>query len=112
MKYLKLFEDDIVDPFDEKGWDIQEGPIKIKDIKELKLGDGVMCDNVGMGNWYIRENKEGTVVDIKLKSQEVGVDFHDYINGHNCDDDGKDGHCWYVGISVGQMNSDYNIRKI
>ena len=113
MKYLKLFEDiDFTEDWEEE----DESPINIKDIKELKLGDRVMCDNMGWGTGAgssSRTNKEGTVIDVKPITQ-VGIEFDDNINGHTCYGQGKDEYCWYVGMKhlAVLQTRDYNIRKI
>jgi hypothetical protein len=38
--------------------------------------------------------KKGIIVDDN--SAEYGIEFKDYIGGHNCNGKGRLGHCWYV----------------
>lgn len=63
--------------------------------KKYKIGDRVKCTKEYDDKSEI-VNKLGNINEL-CDNGEVCVEFDKNIGGHN-GDDGKDGHCWYLGI--------------
>lgn len=64
---------------------------------ELKIGDRVKVSTPHLGktgNKKIRNGMTGTVK--KLIENFAGVEFDDYMGGHNGSWGGKQGYCWYL----------------
>ena len=66
--------------------------------KELKIGDRVKIISLkDLSKWKndkIKIGMKGTVKE--AVSGMAGIEFDEYINGHNGYWEGKDGYCWYV----------------
>ena len=64
------------------------------DIREefcYSIGDEVIIEHGGSGRIIaIKQNC--------FQTAWVGVEFEEYISGHNCNGAGKDGHCWYFPV--------------
>ncbi len=57
---------------------------------DFKIGDRVIY----IGSGSIMHGKRGVVVD--MSHTEVGVDWDDFISGHNCTGRARSGHGYYV----------------
>jgi len=100
FKFVKVVSVNESINFDEDDWDYMEDDpteyskkLTQKQIRQLKIGDRVMCDNPGQ----IRMNDvRGTVVEqYDDWNQRIGVEFDMIIpRGHA--DCGKNGHCWNI----------------
>jgi hypothetical protein len=67
----------------------------------VEAGDIVEVVSVGACSTKIYLGMQGVVVDRKTGDQIfVGVDFFDYVDGHDCSNcKAHKGHGWYVGMS-------------
>lgn len=70
-------------------------------MSDLKIGDKVrVIPEPALSGIDRNKNvigKTGTVKDLpKTNVGNVGVEFDDYVNGHDGLWNGKDGHCWYI----------------
>ena len=63
-------------------------------MNELKVGDRVEVIGVGICRNTIKTGMRGTVR--LIREWLIGVEFDEYMGGHNGIWDGKDGYCWYV----------------
>lgn len=63
----------------------------VGDRVEVIAGFENLIDNI-----YINEGMLGTIIDIDDADHKVGVQFDDYIKGHNAVGKGKKGYCWYM----------------
>lgn len=63
---------------------------------KFKKGDRVIVQYSGAAYILKRDivGKVGTVLD--YDDGILGIEFDENINGHNCFNKGKDGHCWWV----------------
>jgi len=59
----------------------------------VKCGDRVVVLD-GYYKWSLI-GKEGTCVYVR-KSSYAGIQFDDFIAGHDCDGYGEDGYCWFI----------------
>ena len=94
MKYIKEYKE-----IDWEDFDYEEsygGWVKVNTPYELSIGDIVKC------SVRRRNNKIGKVVRI---GNTIGVEFDEYINGHDCSGKGKNGYCWNVDFLA------HNLRK-
>lgn len=69
----------------------------MKSKNDLKIGDRVRVSTPHLGktgNKKIRNGMAGTVKE--LTDNFVGVEFDNYMGGHNGSWGGKEGYCWYV----------------
>ena len=67
------------------------------EMNDLKIGDRVKVSTPHLGktgNKKIRNGMTGTVK--KLIKNFAGVEFDDYMGGHNGSWGGKQGYCWYL----------------
>lgn len=60
----------------------------------FEVGDRVQ--GIGMYDGLRIEGKHGVVIYINSDCSRIGVQFDDFIGGHNCGGRGKPGCCWYV----------------
>ena len=58
----------------------------------MKVGDRVIIIDSLYG--YLT-NLTGTIVDF-LDENTTGVEFDEFVDGHDCRGKGKDGYCWYL----------------
>lgn len=63
-------------------------------MNELKIGDRVEVIGVGICSNPIKTGMRGTVK--LVRESFVGVEFDEYMGGHNGTWNGKDGYCWYL----------------
>jgi hypothetical protein len=63
-------------------------------VKKFNVGDRVKCIQTYDGRREA-ENKVGTVIATSVAGN-IGVEFDEFINGHNCNSRGKPGYCWYL----------------
>jgi hypothetical protein len=68
---------------------------------KFKVGDRVEVIGVNKsdpltGNEYIKDGMFGTIIVIENSEPNIGVEFDDYIKGHNADGKGKKGYCWFL----------------
>lgn len=67
----------------------------------FKVGDRVEVIGVNksdplIGNEYIKDGMFGTIIVIENSEPNIGVEFDDYIKGHNAYGKGKKGYCWFM----------------
>jgi len=91
--------------FNEDDWDWMEDDTPIysdyltqKEKLNLKVGDRVQVHG-----GKIRTISNGTVV---INDNSTGIEFDDFIGGHNCRGVCKDGYGWFISTSI------YKVRKI
>lgn len=63
----------------------------------MKLGDIVFVIEEEDGNENI-VNKFGKIIDVYSYPDYCGVEFKEYIAGHDCGLKGKNGHCWNISV--------------
>ena len=63
-----------------------------------RLGSRVIClREHASGNDYLHEGMAGTVVELPMIGLNVGVQWDDYVNGHDCSGGNAEyGYGWYV----------------
>lgn len=44
------------------------------------------------------KNKKGTVVKARANNSYVGIEFDEYVDGHECGGAGEEGYCWNIQI--------------
>ena len=59
----------------------------------FNIGQRVICIAL-MQNRFEAVNKVGTVIDITHNGRLIGVEFDEYINGHDCGGKCKNGYGW------------------
>lgn len=64
----------------------------------FKVGDRVKVIGGGrlIDKAEIKEGMLGTIISIEIGDSNIGVEFDDYIDGHNADGKGKKGCCWFM----------------
>lgn len=67
----------------------------------FKVGDRVEVIGVNKsdpltGNEYIKDGMFGTIIVIDDSEPMIGVEFDEYIKGHNAGGNGKNGFCWFM----------------
>jgi hypothetical protein len=65
----------------------------------MKIGDRVKIINKAHKNRTDLKHLSGltgTIIDFTTISQLVGIEFDNFIDGHECNGSGKHGYCWYV----------------
>lgn len=63
-------------------------------MNELKVGDRVEVICTGKFNGFLEVGMKGTVKD--KRDERIGIEFDDYIGGHDGLWDGEDEYCWYL----------------
>lgn len=67
-------------------------------MSDFKVGDRVKVIGGGrlIDKAEIKEGMLGTIIDIGIGDPTIGVEFDDYIDGHDADGKGKRGCCWFM----------------
>lgn len=68
-------------------------------MSDFKVGDRVevIVSEDASVNPHIKEGMRGTIVVIDDNEEaNIGVQFEDFIYGHDADGNGSDGFCWFV----------------
>lgn len=63
---------------------------------KFEVGDKVICIKGKDGNSKII-NKTGTVIQV-YSSADIGVEFDECVDDHNCNNNAKYGYGWYVPV--------------
>jgi len=108
----KIINDPSIDPYGEEDWGdsywfsnekTNEGLLdllKKRKKRRPRVGSRVVYvwdggeDDSAMGRRQDLDGKHGRVLD--NSGRMIGVEFDDYINGHSCSGNGKNGYCYYV----------------
>jgi len=99
-RYIRTFEEIDIDWDEEKFEEEEDSEEEVLNYDELSIGDRVVCDFVGRGCM----DRIGTIISF---DKQLGVEFDDFIDGHDCQGKCKDGYGWFVVLGY-----KYNIRKI
>jgi len=91
MRYIREFKD-----IDWDDWDDEEvEPSKIINvIKNKRINDNIIIGDT-LRLKYNKIKIDCVVVDYKTTHGDIGVEFKFHINSHDCNGNGKNGHCWY-----------------
>ena len=67
-------------------------------MSDFKVGDRVKVIGRGRLNdkAEIKEGMLGTIITIDAGDPNIGIEFDDYIDGHNAEGKGKKGYCWFM----------------